>query len=326
MKAAFIKKTGTPDVIEWGDLPIPDIKDDEVLVKVSAVTVNPIDTYIRSGKYKQNPPLPQPYIIGRDLVGTVSRVGANVKDFKPGERVWTISLGAGGKQGSFAEYAVVSRDFLYHAPKDVADVDLAAVLLTGATASLGLIRDAMLKSTDTIFINGGGGSVASALIQLSKGRGSRVIVSTSGKEKAEWCKSIGADIIYDYKKDNIQELIKQDAPDGVNVFWDTSRTPNFDFAVSLLANKGRLILIAGAGVEPPFPVGPFYHKECTMKGCNTLRANKVELRQCADVINLCLEKNQLKSKIAKVLPLSDTATAHALMESSEVWGKIVLTV
>lgn len=325
MKAAYIKKTGTPNVIEWGDLPIPEITDNEVLVKVSAVAVNPVDTYIRSGKYHQNIPLP--FIIGRDMVGVVEKVGSKVMDFKLGQRVWSNSLGAYGRQGSFAEYVVVDHDFLYHAPEEVDDKLIVSVLHSGATAALGLIREAMLKSTDMIFINGGGGNIAAAVIQLAKGRGAYVITSTSGKEKVDWCKAIGADIVLDYKEDDLIARMKEIAPDGVNVFWDTSRHPNFDVAVSLLAMKGQIILMAGSGSKPEFPVGPFYNKECSMKGFSLLSANAKELKQCADIINLCLERKQLKSKIAYVMPLSEAAKAHAMMEApDEVWGKIVLTI
>lgn len=324
MKAAFFKKTGEPNVIEWGDQPTPTINDDQVLVKVSAVSVNPLDTYIRSGKYK--PQLPQPYIIGRDMVGTVSKVGSDVKDFKPGQRVWSNSLGYGGKQGSFSEYVAVDQDYLYHAPENVDDKLIAAVAHTGATAALGLIRDAKLRATDTIFINGGGGSIGSAVIQLAKARGAHVIVSTSGQDKIDWCKSIGADVVFDYKKDNIEEKVKEVAPDGVNVYWETSRNPNFDLAAAILAKRGRFILMSGSGSTPPFPVGTFYNKECTLKGLTILMASPIELRQCADLINMCMERNQLKGKIAQVLPMSDAAKAHAMMEAKpEVWGKIVLT-
>ena len=327
MKAAFIRKTGGPEVIEVGDLPMPQIKDDEVLVKVSAVSVNPIDTYIRSGKYNIDHKFPEPLILGKDLVGIVSKVGSNVEGFSPGQRVWSNSLGKQGQPGSFAEYVPVNMNYLYPAPEKVDDKSLVSVLLTGATASLGLIRDAMLKTTDTIFINGGGGSVAAAVIQLAKGRGAKVIVATTGKEKMEWCKSIGADIVLDYKNNKIEEMVKKEAQDGVDVFWDTSKAPNFDLGMSLLGRNGRFILMSGAESKPPFPVGSFYRKECSMKGLNLLYATEQELRQCADVINLCLERNQFKNKIAHVFPLSETAKAHSMMESQpEIWGKIVLTV
>lgn len=325
MKAAFIRKTGGPEMIEWGEIPTPAIKDDEVLVKVSAVAVNPIDAYIRSGKYPLN--LPLPFIIGRDMIGTVSKVGNSVAAFKPGQRVWSNSLGIEGRQGAFAEYAAVPESLLYPAPGGVDDKAIVSVLHAGATACIGLIREAMLKASDTIFVNGGGGNIGSAVIQLAKGRGARVFTSTSGQEKMDWCKSLGADLVLDYRKDKIEEKVQEAALDGVNVFWDTSRQPNFDLAVALLARKGQIILMAGADARSPFPVGPFYQKECSMKGFTLSRARPAELSQYADMINLCLERKQLKSKIAQVLPLSEAAKAHALIESQpEVWGKIVLTV
>lgn len=327
MKAAFIKKTGSPDVIQWGDMPIPAIKEHEVLVKVSAVAVDPIDTYFRSGKYVPLQPLPLPFIIGRDMVGTVSNLGSKVTKFKPGQRVWSNSLGIQGRQGSFAEYAAVDENLLYPVPNNVDDKTIVSVIHAGATACLGLIREAMLKASDIIFVSGGGGNIGSAVIQLAKGRGATVFTSTTGKEKLEWCKSLGADLVLDYKKDNIEERVKKAAPQGVDVFWDTSSDPNFDLAVSLMARKGRIILMSGSDAHPPFPVGPFYNKECSLRGFTINSANVNELHQCAEVINLCLEKDQIKGKIAQVLPLSEAAKAHAMMESKpEVWGKIVLTV
>lgn len=327
MKAAFIEKTGAPDVIQWGELPMPSLNDNQVLVKVTAVAVNPVDIYFRSGKYTAVPPLPIPYIIGRDMVGIVDKIGSKVSNFKPQQRVWSNSLGLHGKQGSFAEYVAVDENLLYHAPRNVDDVTIASVLHAGATACLGLIREAMLKSTDTLFVNGGGGNIGSALIQLGKGRGARVITATSGQEKIDWCKSLGADLIIDYKEENVLNKIKQAAPNGVDVFWDTSRNPNFDLAVDMLAKKGRIILMAGSGSHPPFPVGPFYQKECSMKGFTINAATAVELQQCADIINLCLEKEQLTAKIAQKLSLSEAAKAHMMIEGKpEVWGKIILTV
>lgn len=326
MKAAFIKKTGGPEEIQWGELPTPTPKDNEVLVKVSAVAVNPVDTYIRAGKFPLAKPLSMPYIIGSDMVGTVSKTGKNATQFKAGEKVWSNSLGRDGRQGSFAEYVIVDKDLLYPAPADVDDKILVSFLQAGATASLGLVREAMLKTSDIIFVNGGGGNIGSAVIQLAKERGAKVITSSSSKEKLEWCKSIGADLVLDYKTDNMEEKIKKFAPEGVNVFWDTSRTPNFDLAVPLLAKKGRIILMAGAEAHPPFPVGPFYRKECSMRGFNLNLASPQELLQCADIINVSLLNNKIQSKIAQVMPLSDAAEAHKMIESKpEVWGKIVLT-
>ncbi len=327
MKAAFIHKTGGPESIEWGDLPIPAINPNEVLVKVSAVAVNLVDTYVRAGKYPLKAPLPLPYIIGSDMVGVVEKVGKSVTKFKVGQRVWTNSAGFQGRQGCFAEYAAIEQNLLYPAPAHVDDTSLVASLQAGATACLGLIHAAFLKATDVIFVNGGGGNVGSAVIQIAKARGATVFTSTSGTEKIEWCKSLGADLVVDYKKDHIEQCVRALSPAGVDVFWDTSRQPNFDLSVGLLAEKGRIVLMAGADARPPFPVGLFYRKQCSMKGIVLKDATERELEQCAELINACLEQKVLKSKIAKVMPLSLAAKAHSMLETkADLWGKIVLTV
>lgn len=266
-------------------------------------------------------------ILGLDMVGIVEKVGRHVKQFKPGQRVWSNSLGVHGRQGSFAEYVAVDENLLYPAPANVDDVSVVAVLQSGATACLGLIRVAMLKSSEIIFINGGAGNVGSAVIQMASARGARVFTATSGQEKLEWCKSLGAELVLDYRKNDLEIRVKELAPQGVDVFWDTSRHPNFDVSVGLLAPKGRIVLMAGADARPSFPVGPFYHKECILKGFSLLRATPIELKEAAEMINLCLTQNKLKCKIAHVMPLKEAAKAHALMESQqELWGKIVLKV
>lgn len=326
MKATFIRKTGGPEVIEWGDLPKPHIKDNEVLVKVSAVAADQIDTYIRAGKFPMEPPFTFPYIIGGNFIGTVEEIGKKVKKFKKGDKVWSHAQGLHGRQGSFAEYVPVNEQLLFHAVDGYDDKDIVAVLQAGITAVIGLVQVAMLKATDTIFVNGGAGNIGSAIIQLAKARGATVYVSTKGKEKIEWCKNLGADLVLDYSKDDIAKEVKKAAPQGVAAFWDTSRMPNFDLAVDILAKQGRIVLMAGAEARPPFPVGPFYRKECMMKGFSVPEASVMDLQQSAELVNMALKLGALKSKIAQVLPMSEAAKAHQLLESkSEIWGKIVLT-
>lgn len=313
-------------MIEWGEIPMPSPKEGEVLVKVLAVAANPVDTYIRSGKY----PLPDgaqfPFVIGKDMVGVVTELGRGATHFKKGQKVWSNSLGKHGVQGSFAEYVSVGEKWLFPAPDNVDDLDIAAVAQAGATAAYGLVRVAALKAGETIVVNGGGGNVGSAVIQLAAARGARVIATTSGEEKIKWCKSSGAESVIDYRNGNVQQAICAIAPQGVDVFWDTSRTPDFDLSVSVMAEKGRIILMAGADARPAFPVGPFYRKSCSLKGFSLVYASADELQQCADIVNLALQTKQLKSKIAKVLPLSGAAQAHAILEAKpEVWGKVLLT-
>lgn len=325
MKAAFFRKTGGAEVIEWGDLEIPELKDNEILVKTKAVAVEHVDTYVRSGKY----PLPQgatlPFIVGHDVVGVVEKTGKNVTLFKPGQRVWSITLGANGLQGTCSEYVVGPAVHFFPVPDGVDDVEMIAAAQAGVTACLGLIKVAELKSNEVIFINGGSGSVGSAVIQLSALRGCRVFASATGEEKMEWCKNCGAELVVDYKKNDIEKKVRELSPKGVDVFWDTSPSPHFELSVALLAFRGRIVLMSGSGSAPPFPVGPFYAKEGTMKGFALFNTNPSDLRNYADIVNRCILEKCLKIKIAEVLPLSETGKAHALLESQpNLWGKIIL--
>ena len=328
MKAAFIEKPGPPENIYYGDVPEPKLGDSQVLVRVKAVAVNPIDTYIRSGMIKVD--LPSPFIIGCDLAGTVERVGAKATRFKSGDRVWGSNQGLLGRQGTFSELAAVDENYLYPTPSGVSDEDAAAVALVGITARLGLHR-AQLKSGETIFVNGGSGGVGSTVIQMAKATGARAIATAGSDEKVAACKKLGAELAINYKTQNVAETLKKAAPGGVNVWWETTREPDFDTAVNAMASRGRIILMAGRDARPPFPVGPFYTRDCSLHGFVMFMASPDEQRAAANDINRWLSEGKLKPKIDRVLPLSDAATAHRLQEENTIGkkgtlsGKIVLT-
>ncbi len=135
MKAAYIEQTGTPDVIRYGDLPDPVCGPDQVLLQVGAVSVNPIDTYIRNGANYW--PLPKPFVIGCDVAGTVIQVGSQVRNVEPGQRVWGSNQGLLGRQGTFSSLAAVESKWLYPTPDNVTDEQAAAGALVGITAHLG---------------------------------------------------------------------------------------------------------------------------------------------------------------------------------------------
>lgn len=326
MRAAFIRKTGKPEVIEWGTLPSPEPKGKEVLVRVTAVAANPVDTYIRSGNFPLKHPLPVPFVIGSDMVGIVEKMGPDARGFAVGDKVWTSSAGINSLQGAFSELVAIDSAYLYHAPKKIDDLALVSVIQSATTACLGLLRVAELKSSDVLFVNGAGGNVGSAIIQIAKARGCRVIAATSGQEKIDWCKKLRADLVLDYKKNDFEQKVKAFAPDGVTIFWDTSRHPDFHVSVPLMAHRGRIILMAGADAHPELPVGQFYRKELRLEGFSLGYATALELRQCADLINASLDMGLLQSKIFEVMPMSQAAKAHTIMETTpEMWGKIVLT-
>src|SRR5262245_29266900 len=182
MKAAFYETTGAPDVIRYGELPTPKPKAGEVLIKVAAAALNPIDTYIRAGMV--NMPLPKPFIPGCDVAGTIEAVGAGVTAFKPGERVWGSNQGLLGRQGTFAEYVCGGQEWFYPIPPGVSEVQAAAAALVGITAHLGLFRCARLQAGETVYVNGGTGGVGSMVVQMAKAVGAKVVTTVSSAEKA----------------------------------------------------------------------------------------------------------------------------------------------
>lgn len=328
MKAAYINQPGPPENILVGDLPQPEPAEGQVLVKVAAADVNPIDTYIRSGMVKME--LPKPFILGCDLAGTVQSLGPNVTQWKVGDRVWGSNQGLLGRQGTFSEFAAVDEHWLYPIPDGVGDEAAAACSLVGITAHLGLVRDAQLAVGETLFVNGGTGGVGSMVVQMAKALGARVITTAGSDEKVAACRELGADVAINYKTEDVAARIQESAPAGVNLWWETLREPNFDQTLGLLAPRGRMILMAGRDARPPFPVGPFYVKGCRLYGFAMFNASWDEQRAAADAINAWLAGGEIKPRIDRVLPLADTVAAHRLQEENTIGksgtlaGKIVV--
>lgn len=323
MKAAYIHRPGPPESIIFGDLPTPTPTGSQVLVRVRAVSVNPVDTYIRAGTLRM--PLPEPFIVGCDLAGVVEAVGPGARRFKVGDRVWGSNQGLLGRQGTFAEYAAVDEAWLYPIPNGVSDEQAAAVALVGITAHLGLVRCARLQPGETVLVHGGGGAVGSTVIQMARALGARVLATAGSDAKVAACRQLGAQWAVNYRTQNVAEELRKVAPQGVNVWWETSRQPDFDLAIGALAQRGRMILMAGRDARPPFPVGPFYGKDCTLHGFVMFMASPEEQRACAADINRWLAEGKLQARIDRSLPLSEAATAHRLQEDSTVTGLDTLT-
>ena len=328
MKAAYITRTGPPDVIVFGDLPEPKTAPTECLIKVGAVDVNPIDTYVRGGLVPAK--INFPFILGRDLAGTIVAVGDQVKRFKVGVRVWATNQGFAGRQGTFSEFAAVDECWLHATPANVRDEDVVAVSLVGLTAHLGLFRDAKLKAGEIVFVNGGTGGVGSCVVQMAKAIGAQVITTAGSDDKVALCRKLGADLAVNYKTQDVVAAIKSFAPNGVNVWWETLREPDFERAIPLLAMRGRMVVMAGREAKPAFPVGAFYTKDCSLFGFAMFNSSAAEQQAAAADINRWMSEGKLRAQIDRVLPLSETAAAHRLQEESTIQksgaltGKIVL--
>jgi len=329
MKAAFFEQQGKPDVIQNGELPTPEPRDDEVRVRVAAASLNPIDTYIRNGMLPM--PALKPYIPGCDLAGTVEAVGPSVSRFKIGDRVWGSNQGLLGRQGTFAEYCCASEELLYPLPEGVKEADAAALALVGITAHLGLFWRCNTTATDTVFVNGGTGGVGLCVIQMAKAVGATVIATVGSVEKAELAKQFGADHALNYKTDDLPARVKEiTAGKGVSVWFETQPPSDFDRTVEMMASRGRIVVMAGRNARPAFPNGPFYVKGLSLSGFVMFAATPDEQRTCAEAMNTWMKHGKLRAHIGRAFPLAEAAAAHQLQEENTLGkagtlsGKIVV--
>jgi NADPH:quinone reductase-like Zn-dependent oxidoreductase len=175
MRAAYVTAYGPAETIAVGELPVPAVGPADVLVAVQVVSVNPVDTFVRSGRYAT--PVPFPFILGRDLAGQAVSVGAGVSSFAPGDRVWCNSLGHEGRQGSFAEFAAVPADRLYRIPDGVTPEVAVAVAHPAATAYLAWFAHGMLRLGETVYVGGAAGNVGTAAVTMAHAAGARVLAS-----------------------------------------------------------------------------------------------------------------------------------------------------
>jgi NADPH2:quinone reductase len=330
MKAAFYTSPGPPDVLQFGDLPTPQPQAGEVLVRVRAAAVNPIDTYIRSGAV--NMPRPQPAIPGCDLAGTVEAVGPGAVLFKPGDRVWGTNQGLFNRQGTFAEYACVAEDWLYPTPANLPDDQAAAGALVGITAHIGLFHRAGLKAGETAFVNGGTGGVGSMVVQIAKASGARVVTTVGSAEKATLARELGADVVINYKTEDVPAAVRAATGDqGVQVWYETQREPDFQRTLPLLAPRGRMVVMAGRRAQPVFPVGAFYTRDLSILGFAMFNATPAEQREAATAMYEWYRAGRLRVLVGKVFPLAEAAAAHRLQEENStgkagtLTGKIVVT-
>lgn len=320
--AAYVEQRGPAGSIRVGELPVPDLGPDDVLVAVSEVSVNPVDTYVRSGRY--DTPIPLPFIVGRDLVGTVAAVGSAVRGLAEGDAVWANSLGHAGRQGASTELAVVARDRLYRLPAGVDPEAAVAVAHPAVTAYLGWFLRARIRPGWTVFVGGGAGNVGISAIEMARFAGARVVASARDVH-TERVLAAGADAVVDYRSPDLSERIAAAAPDGVDVYWDTSGTNDTEVAAAVLKPGGRM-LVTAARTPVTVALAPLYTHDITIDGFVISRASAAEFAQAAELINTMLAAGRLTTRITERLPLARAADAHRLMEDGEVDGRLLLTI
>jgi NADPH:quinone reductase-like Zn-dependent oxidoreductase len=319
VRAAYLEQLGPAENIRFGDLPVPRPGPADVLVEVTATTVNWVDTFVRSGVFRTT--VDFPFVVGRDLVGTVVGTGAGVHGFAAGETVWCNSLGHDGRQGAAAERVVVPADRLYHLPPGASPTDAVTVAHPAATAYLGLFTHGHLRAGETVVVAGAAGNVGSALVTLAVDAGARVVAVA---RDTEYCTALGATEVIDYRDPERWQRIRAVCPQGMDVYVDTSGENDLANAVGLLALRGRIVLLAGVRTRPVLPAGQLYMKDGSVVGFVISHATAAELAEAAETINRLLADGRLRPRATTTMPLSATAEAHRMLEQGELHGKRVI--
>jgi NADPH:quinone reductase len=320
MKAIQVKQVGGPEAMELVDLPVPQPKANEAVVKAAAAGVNFIDVYNREGRYKA----PLPFVLGQEGAGTVTAVGAEVKALKVGDRVaWTSSL------GSYAEYAAVPADRLVTVPRGVSDQQAAAAMLQGMTAHY-LAHDTYpLKRGETALVHAAAGGVGLLLVQMAHNIGARVIGTVSTEEKAKLAREAGADEIIFYTKSDFEAETKRlTGGKGVDVVYDSVGKTTFDKSLNVLRPRGMMALFGGSsGAVPPFdPItltqkGSLY---LTRPSLNNYIATREELVARSGAVFGMIADGKLKLRIEHTYPLAEAQRAHRDLEGRKTTGKLLL--
>jgi NADPH2:quinone reductase len=322
MRAIQVKQPGGPEAMELAELPVPEPKANEAVVKIAASGVNFIDVYQREGRYK----VPLPFVIGQEGAGTVTKVGAEVETLKIGDRVaWC------GILGSYAEYAAVAADKLVPIPQGVTDQQAAAVLLQGMTAHY-LVHDVYpLKKGETVLLHAAAGGVGLLLAQMAHEIGARVIGTVSTEEKAKLAREAGADEIILYTTSDFEAEAKRLTHGrGVDVVYDSVGKTTFEKGLNVLRPRGMMALF-GASSGAVAPIDPITLMTkgslfLTRPSLPFYTATREELeKRSADVLGM-IAAGKLELRVEHTYPLAEAAQAHRDLEARKTTGKLLLIV
>ena len=320
MKAIQVQKSGGPEVLTLVDLPAPKPKPNEAVVKVSAAGVNFIDVHIREGLY----PSSLPFVIGQEASGIVSEIGADVKSFKPGDRVAYTGI-----RGSYSEYAAVPADRLVLLPPGISEQQAAAAMLQGMTAHYLVYDTYPLKKGETALIHAAAGGVGLLLVQMAKNIGARVIATTGTEEKAKLARAAGADEVIPYAQQDFEvETKRLTDGKGVHVIYDGVGKTTFDKDLNVLRPRGYLVLFgAASGPVPLFDVGKLAQKGSLFITRPTLlhyMAAHEELQKRATDVLTMIATGKVKLRIEHIYPLREAQQAHRDLEGRKTTGKLLL--
>ena len=332
MKALIIDRYKSKDGGRLGEIPIPELREDDVLVQVHAAGVNALDNKIRDGEFKLILPYKTPFVLGHDVAGVVTKIGTHVQRFKVGDEVYARP--ADHRIGTFAEFIAIDEKDVAIKPKDLTMEEAASIPLVGLTGWQALIERANLKKGQKVLIHAGSGGVGTFAIQLAKHVGATVATTTSAKN-LELVKRLGADIVIDYKKDDFEKILHD-----YDVVLDSLGEETQKKSLRVLKPGGKLIGIVG----PPDPdfakdIGLSWILRLVMRGLSYrirrkakrhhvsysflfMRASGDQLREIASLI----DSGIIRPVVDRVFPFELTKEAMAYVKTGRAKGKVVVKV
>ncbi len=329
MKAVIFSEPGGPDVLTVQDIDKPAIEsDDALLVKLLAAGVNPIDTKLRTrGTFY---PDKMPAVLGCDGAGIVESVGADVTQFKPGDEVFFCNGGLGDHPGCYAEYTIVHEPHAAHKPSSMSFVKAAAAPLVLITAWESLHDHAKLQRGQTVLIHGGAGGVGHVAIQLARSAGAQVYCTVSSKEKADFAQALGADTAINYRNSDFVDIVNEHTHgQGVHTALDTVGGDVFKNTIRAMAYRGTLVTLLDIPEGVDWKAARMSNLNVAQELMLTPQLQKIataRLHQTA-ILSACAQLYKdgvLTIHLADQFALDDAATAHRLLESGSVSGKIAL--
>ncbi|ADU29249.1 NADPH:quinone reductase [Evansella cellulosilytica] len=319
MKAVVYREYGDPSVLKVEDVEKPAVKRSDVLIKVEASAVNPVDTYFRKGirQVKEFPHIPH-----FDVSGTIVELGEDVDYLKKGMRVWATNI-----SGTCAEFVTAQADAVFPLPLSASFVEGAALAMPFMTAHLALHYRANVSPGECVLVYGGAGAVGNAAIQLAKRAGAKVIATASNEEKSDICLKAGANNVILYKKEDIVETVQQLTNNsGLDVILDMSVSDNLENDLLMVKTGGRIVTIGSPNNNTPeLPWRLLNTKHASLLGVLLFTAPSLELKRAGDEISSLLQQQTITALVGATYSFEEASKAHHALENNVYNGSIVLT-
>jgi NADPH2:quinone reductase len=322
VKAVRIHEYGGPEVLVYEEVPTPEPGPAQILVRVEAATVNPIDVAVRENRFPT--PKAPPKTLGSDGAGVVEQVGGDISSVKPGDSVFFSGLGV-GSEGSYADYALIAEAQAVPIPQGLTFADAAALGMAFPAAYYGLVTRGAVQAGETVLVQGAAGGVGSASVQLAVALGARVIGTVKGAAEAELVRGLGAEATIDYQsEDVVARALELTGGKGPDLVHELVVSINLPADVRLLATGGRIVCTGqGPLPEASVPLGDAIAKDATLLFMNLNNAKRAGVAAIAREVAQMAAEGRVKPVIGEKLPLAEARRAHELL-AGEHLGKIVL--